>query len=155
MVQKEGSFEQTAESRRLWTGRNIFFKLSIDGNSCTRFTVRESVLCSDKYSVGLGLGKFALIYICNVRLAKMMRRSFQLSGSYDVIKDATDLESKCAFIFSQNLKVQYFKISSLCLIFTLKVNQSKLNHFQFSRLLSAMWYFNTHGFYLLREQENW
>lgn len=24
-----------------------------------------------------------------------MRRSFQLSGSYDIIKDAADLESKC------------------------------------------------------------
>jgi len=34
----------------------------------------------------------------------MMRRSFQLSGSYDVIKDITDLESKCPFIFSQNFK---------------------------------------------------
>lgn len=33
----------------------------------------------------------------------MMRRSFQLSGSYDVIKDVTDLESKCPLIFSQNL----------------------------------------------------
>ena len=29
----------------------------------------------------------------------MMRRSFQLSGSYDVIKDVTDLESKCVRVF--------------------------------------------------------
>ena len=54
----------------------------------------------------------------------MMRRSFQLSGSYDVIKDVTDLESKCPFIFSRNLKSNILKLRDyVCLIFTVEIHK--------------------------------
>ena len=44
----------------------------------------------------------------------MMRRSFQLSGSYDIIKDATDLASKSlGFQFLRFFKLFKLKVSAL------------------------------------------
>lgn len=60
-----------------------------------RFGRRESGIRSDNYNQFV-LEKILITFEPSLNSIKiiMMRRSFQLSGSYDIIRDATDLASK-------------------------------------------------------------